>query len=84
MPIHEPQNRVSARWLGGAQAASVFIGVKPGANYEMRFTVHHVAPAELASRLQVAVCGRPIKTWLSYEEAGSVKLSGYLPEDLRI
>ena len=82
VPIHEPQNRVSARWLGGAQAASVFVRVEPGIDYKMRFTIHHAHPLDLELRLQLQVCDRGVETWLYQNKAGRSVLSGIVPDDL--
>jgi MoaA/NifB/PqqE/SkfB family radical SAM enzyme len=82
LPIHEPQNGISARWLGGAQAASVFVCVEPGIDYAMRFTIHHAHPSDLERRLQLKVCGHPIETWLSRDETERSVLNCTVTDEL--
>jgi MoaA/NifB/PqqE/SkfB family radical SAM enzyme len=82
VPVHEHQNRISARWIGGAQQASIFARVQPGATCELSFTIHHIHPAELQSRMGVAVCGRALEVQTSRDVAGRTVLSATVPEDL--
>ncbi len=81
-PIHEHQNRVSARWIGAVQQASVFVRVKPGAMCTLSFTIHHIHPAELQSRVGITVCGRALEMQTSRDIAGRSVLSVEVPEDL--
>jgi len=39
-------------------------------------------PTELERRLQVQVCGRPIETWFSRDEAGRAMIGAFVPADL--
>jgi MoaA/NifB/PqqE/SkfB family radical SAM enzyme len=80
LPIHEPQNRVSARWLSGSYAGSVFVQVEAGVDYGIAVTLHHVHPHELAWRLELQVCDRPIETWLSQDD--EEVLRGIVPGQL--
>ncbi len=82
VPIHEPQNRVSARWIGGGQAASIFVRLKPDRAHEICFTVHHAHPLELTTRLHLAVNGRAIETRISENQVGRSVLWGIVPVDL--
>ena len=82
VPIHEPQNKVSARWIGAGQAASIFARVRPDKAREIRLTVHHVHPFELTVRLHLAVNGRAIETRVARNEAGRLVLWGIVPLDL--
>jgi hypothetical protein len=41
-------------------------------------------PSELETRLRVQVCGRPIRTWLSHDEAGRTVVGGFVPGDLTL
>src|SRR5262249_13280613 len=68
------------RWIGGAQAASIFVRVQPGLACMMCLTIAY--PTELERRLQVQVCGRPIETWVSRDEAGRAVIGGFVPDDL--
>jgi hypothetical protein len=79
-PIHDYVNKVSARWIGGAQAASIFVRVQPGLACMMCLTIAY--PTELERRLQVQVCGRPIETWFSRDEAGRAVIGAFVPADL--
>jgi wyosine [tRNA(Phe)-imidazoG37] synthetase (radical SAM superfamily) len=79
-PIHDPLNKVSARWIGGAQAASIFVRVEPGLNCMICLTVAY--PSELERRLRVQVCGRPIETWFSRDDAGRTVVIAFVPDDL--
>ncbi len=82
IPIHEHQNGVSARWIGGAQQASVFVRVQPGTPCELGFTIHHIHPAELQSQLGIAVCGQMLETRASLGPGGRTVLSATVPRDL--
>src|SRR5262245_52131535 len=79
-PIHDPVNKVSARRIGGAQAASIFVRVQPGLDCMMCLTIAY--PTELERRLQVEVCGQPIGTWFSRDEAGRAVIGAFVPADL--
>jgi hypothetical protein len=79
-PIHDPVNKVSARWIGGAQAASIFVRIQPGLDCMMCLTIAY--PTELERRLRVQVCGRPIKTWFSRDDAERAVVGAFVPDDL--
>jgi MoaA/NifB/PqqE/SkfB family radical SAM enzyme len=79
-PIHDPLNKMSARWIGGAQAASIFIRVQPGFDCMMCVTIAH--SSELERQLRVQVCDRPIKTWLCRDDAGRTVVNAFVPDDL--
>jgi hypothetical protein len=66
-PIHDPLKKMSARWIGGAQAASVFVRVEPERGCMMCLTIPY--PSELETRLRIQVCGRPVETWFSRDDA---------------
>lgn len=82
IPIQEHLNRLSARWIGAAQQASVFVRVQPGTACALHFKVHHIHPAELQSRLGITVCGRTLETRRSRDAAGRTVLSATVPKDL--
>jgi MoaA/NifB/PqqE/SkfB family radical SAM enzyme len=82
IPIHEHQNKVAARWISAAQQASVFVRVQPGAACELAFTIHHIHPAELQSRLGITVCGRALEMRISPDVNGRTLLCATVPEDL--
>jgi MoaA/NifB/PqqE/SkfB family radical SAM enzyme len=82
IPIYEPQNRISARWLGGTLAASVFVRIEPGLDYELRFTLHHASPVELAGRLGIIANGRALAVRHSRDETERAVVSAILPDDL--
>jgi MoaA/NifB/PqqE/SkfB family radical SAM enzyme len=79
-PIHDPVNKVSARWIGGAQAASIFVRIQPGRDCMMCLTIAY--PTELERRLRVQVCGRPIETWFSRDDAERAVVGAFVPDDL--
>jgi MoaA/NifB/PqqE/SkfB family radical SAM enzyme len=81
--IHEPQNRVSARWISAAQAASIFIRVEEEAECELRFTIHHVHPTEKMFRLVIEVCECPLPTRTYRDHLGRTVLSASVPHALR-
>ncbi|MGO8908848.1 MAG: radical SAM protein [Bradyrhizobium sp.] len=81
-PIHEPQNAVSARWIGGSQIASVFVRVSPGAQYRVLFTIHNVSPARLGKKLKLAVGESLIETTLSLDKTWRMVLVGIVPRRL--
>ena len=79
-PIHDPGQKISARWIGGAQAASIFVRVTPGLDCVIYVTIAY--PSELERRLQVEVCGRPIEPRFSRDEAGRILVVAFVPDDL--
>jgi MoaA/NifB/PqqE/SkfB family radical SAM enzyme len=79
-PILDPLKKMSARWIGGAQAASIFVRVEPGLGCMMCLTIPY--PSELETRLRIQVCGRPIETCLSRDDAGRTVVGGFVPGDL--
>ena len=79
-PVHDPGQKISGRWLGGAQAASIFVRVTPGLDCAIYVTIAY--PSELEHRLQVEVCGRPIEPRFSRDEAGRTLLVAFVPGDL--
>ncbi len=82
VPIYEHQQSISARWIGGAQQASVFVRVEPGAACQLSFTVHNINPFELRLRLGINVCGRGVETRRTRDAAGRTVLRATVPEDL--
>ena len=81
-PIHEPQSKISARWISAAQNASIFVRVEPCVELKVHFTVHHAYPTDLTQQLRLKVNGRPLDTNLSTSRAGRVVMSGSLPDDM--
>jgi MoaA/NifB/PqqE/SkfB family radical SAM enzyme len=79
-PVHDPGQKISARWIGGAQAASIFVRVTPGLDCVIYVTIGF--PSELEYRLQVEVCGRPIAPRFARDEAGRTLLVVFVPDDL--
>jgi len=79
-PVHVPSQKISARWIGGAQAASIFVRVTPGLDCVIHVTIGF--PSELEYRLQVEVCGRSIEPRFSRDEAGRALLVAFVPDDL--
>jgi len=79
-PVHDPAKKISARWIGGAQTASVFVRVTSGLDCVIYVTIPY--PSELEHRLQVEVCGRPIESRFSRDEAGRTLLIAFVPDDL--
>jgi hypothetical protein len=77
-PILEAASRVSARLVGDAQRASIFVRVRPDLDYEIRLTVHQALPAGLEAEIKLMVGGKPIKTVRS-SDGGRIVLSGNLP-----
>ena len=73
-------HKISARWIGGAQAASIFVRVTPGLDCVIYVTSAY--PSEMERRLQVEVCGRLIEPRFSCDEAGRVLLVAFVPDDL--
>jgi hypothetical protein len=60
--------------------ASIFVRVEPGLSCMMCLSIPY--PSELGARLRVQVCGRPIETWLSRDEAGRTVVGGFVPDGL--
>src|SRR4029077_17504854 len=65
-PAHNPGQKISARWLGGAMAASIFVRGPPGLDWVIYVT--RASPSEMERRLQVEVCGRRIEPRFSRDE----------------
>ncbi len=82
IPIYEHQNRISARWIGAAQQASLFVRIQPGTACTLSFTVHHIHPPELQSCLGINVCGHALKMRTTRNLDGRTVLSATVPEDL--
>jgi hypothetical protein len=79
-PAHNPGQKISARWLGGAMAASIFVRVTPGLDCVIYVTSAY--PSEMERRLQVEVCARRIEPRFSRDEAGRTLVVAFVPEDL--
>ena len=79
-PVHDPGQKISARWIGGAQAASIFVRVTPGLDCVIYVTIAY--PSELERRLEVEVCGRRIEPRFSRDEAGRTLVVAFVPDDL--
>jgi MoaA/NifB/PqqE/SkfB family radical SAM enzyme len=79
-PVHDPGQKISARWLGGAMAASIFVRVTPGLDCVIYVTSAY--PSEMERRLQVEVCGRRIEPRFSRDEAGRTLIVAFVPDDL--
>ena len=79
-PIHDPVNKWTARWIGGAQAASIFVRVEPGLSCMMCLTIAY--PTELERQLRVEVCGRPIETWFCHDDDGRAVVGAFIAGDL--
>jgi hypothetical protein len=79
-PVHDPGQKISARWLGGAMAASIFVRVTPGLDCVIYVTSAY--PSEMERRLQVEVCGRRLEPRFSRDEAGRTLIVAFVPNDL--
>src|SRR5262249_45314089 len=79
-PIHDPGKKISARLIGGAKAASIFVRVTPELDCVIHVTIAY--PSELERRLQVEVCARRIEPRFSRDEAGRILLVAFVPDDL--
>ena len=79
-PVHDPGQKISGRWLGGAQAASIFVRGTPGLDCAIYVTSAY--PSELERRLQVEVCGRRIEPRFSRDEAGRTLVVAFVPGGL--
>lgn len=82
MPIHEPQNRVCARWIGGNQVASLFVRLQPGKDYELSFAIHHAHPSDLVSQLGADIDGRPLQSRLSPDSSGRTVFTIFVLREL--
>lgn len=79
---NDPAARVSARWMGGARVASVFIRLAPGYTYELRVTAHHLRSPEMANGLQLAVCEQPLQVRRSFKDDGTTLVTAELPREI--
>lgn len=71
---YDPDRRTSWRALSHADAASVFVRIVPGRDYEVRFVFNEVGTLE-AGTLELTACGQPLKARLSVDRAGRVLLA---------
>src|SRR5262245_2276340 len=79
-PSLDPGKKISARLIGGAKVASIFVRVTPGLDCVIHVTIAY--PSEVERRLQVEVCGRRVEPRFSRDEAGRTLLVAFVPEDL--
>jgi MoaA/NifB/PqqE/SkfB family radical SAM enzyme len=79
-PDNDPAARVSARWMGGARAASVFARVVPGYAYDIRLTAHHLRSLEMANGLGLEVCEQPLEVQRCVQNDGTTLLTAAVPE----
>ena len=82
IPIHEPQNQVSARWIGGNQVASFFVRLQAGKDYELSFAIHHAYPSDLVSQLGADIDGRTAQSRLSPDSFGRMVFTIFVPREL--
>ena len=81
-PDNDPVAKVSARWMGGARTASVFVRVVPGYAYRLVVTAHHLRSPEMASGLNLKVCGLPFEVQRSLRDDGLAALTTEIPKEL--
>ncbi len=81
-PIYEFGNRQTARPIGAAQAASIFVRIAPAKGSEIRFTIHHLQFADVEPNLEIEVCGRAIAMRYTRDETGCAVVCGIVPDDL--
>lgn len=81
-PAHDSLSKMSARWIGGAQAASIFVRVDPGVGCTMCFMVQYADPPDFGTRLRIQVCGQAVETWISSDDDGRIVLGAVVPNDL--
>src|SRR5262249_32124955 len=80
---NDPVSRVSARWMGGAREASVFVRVVPDHTYRLRVIAHHLRP-EMCSGLNLKVCGQPLDVQRSLRDSGLTLVTAEIPKKLSI
>ena len=81
---NDPNLRVSARWMGGARAASVYIRVMPAFYYRLSVKAHHVQSPEMASGLGIKVCGRSFDVQRSTTAEGVTILTAVIPSEFAV
>jgi MoaA/NifB/PqqE/SkfB family radical SAM enzyme len=75
-------SRVSARWMGGARVASVFVRVIPGHRYRVCVTAHHVRSGEMAEGLSLSVGEQSLEVQRSRHDDGITLVSADLPDEI--
>jgi len=80
VPIHEPQNKISARWIGGAQMASIFVRADASTTKVIRLTIHHAHPADLEFRLEIN--SRGVAARSAFADDGRKILFAVVPSEL--
>ena len=80
VPVHEPQNKISARWIGGAQVASMFVRATPGTTKAIRVKIYHAYPADLQLRLEIN--GRGVRARSASADDGRKVLLAIVPDEL--
>jgi MoaA/NifB/PqqE/SkfB family radical SAM enzyme len=81
-PLFEPEKGVSARPIGDAQVASVFVHTVPTLNAEVRFTIRQLHLSKLQPQVQLEVCGCRIEVRYSTDELRRTVLGGTVPEEV--
>jgi hypothetical protein len=79
---NDPAAKISARWMGGARTASVFMRVFPGHAYRLVVTAHHLRSHEMASGLNLRAFGLPLEVQRSISADGVAVLSADIPKEL--
>jgi hypothetical protein len=75
-------SRVSARWMGGARVASVFVRVIPGYRYRLCVTAHHLRSGEMAEGLSLSVGEQSLQVQRSRHEDGITLVTADLPDEI--
>jgi len=81
-PDNNPETRVSARWMGGGRVASAFVRVVSGRAYQIRVTAHHLRSLQMASGLNLAVCGQSLEVQRNIQDDGTTRLTAKLSEEV--
>ena len=79
---NDPVSRVSARWMGGARVASVFVRLVPGYRYRVCVTAHHLRSGEMAEGLSLSVGEQSLEVQRSRHDDGTTLVSADLPDEI--
>jgi MoaA/NifB/PqqE/SkfB family radical SAM enzyme len=79
---NDPNLKLSARWMGGARAASVYTRVVPAFGYQLSLKAHHIRSPEMASGLGIKVCDRVLDVQRCINEEGVTVLTAIVPSSL--
>jgi MoaA/NifB/PqqE/SkfB family radical SAM enzyme len=80
--IHEPKNRISARWVSAGNCASVYTSSPSKSGCEIRFTIHNVHPVSLIGQLKIAIGDQILETRHLQDKGGRDIIAAWVPNKI--